>query len=790
MTKSATAQRPQLTPSNIPDDLKRCPQWLVWRYEQRDGKSTKVPYSTRNDRAKVNDPATWTDFESALDFCLSRGFDGVGFVLTAEDNFFAVDLDHVINRETGEAEAWALDLVSQLDTYTEITPSGTGLRFFGRGQLPPGGRNKRLPNGQGIEVYDSGKYLTVTGAHYAGTSTAVEERGEQIAAAHRKYFAPRKEPRAAAAPPPEPLNLDDAALIEKAQRAKNGADFCALWNGDTSRHNDDHSRADAALCAYLAFWTQHDTARMDTLFRQSGLCRPKWDEPHAADGSTYGQMTIARAVQNCSKVYEPPKKGHPTGAQHRPAPDDATNEDAGRPEPGDFALDEIGNGQRFAAQHSDSLRFCKPWEEWVVHDDGRWQTDAHGEAERRAKATARQMAADAAREDDDDKRARRLKHALTLTKRANRETMLKDAASEPGMMVTPEQFDCDLQALNTANGILNLETGDFGAHDPARLLTLQSPVLYDSQAACSTWLRCLARWIPDQATRDFIQEAFGVTLSGKVYEEFFVFLFGDGDNGKSTFLRILERLLGTYWHKTQAETLMKARDTRDANAPAPELLALKGARLVTAHEMDSKHEFNAALIKDLTGRDAITARGMYEKRLVTFEPQFTLWMFGNSKPQIKDTSGGMWRRVRLIDFGPPIPADERDPQLGEKLDAELPGILNWALEGLQRVHERGLVVPEAVKAATSEYRNEQDPVAQFIEARCVTGKQHTTTAGELWGAWCAWCRANGEREGTQKGLGAELRRRGYTPFSNHPRRWQGFTIATPEHTEATQEPAE
>jgi putative DNA primase/helicase len=417
-------------------------------------------------------------------------------------------------------------------------------------------------------------------------------------------------------------------------------------------------------------------------------------------------------------------------------------------------------------------------EQWQAYKAGRWQPDEHGEAERRAKITGRDVAAEAAGKPNDDRRARLLKHALTLTKRATRETMLKDAASEPRMTVTPEDFDNDLNLFNVANGTLDLKTLKFHTHNPTDLLTRQSPVCFDSNAKCPTWRKCMERWIPDEETRKHLQDLAGASLSGVVFDEFFVFLYGDGDNGKSTFLRVLEWLLGTYGHKTQAETIMQAKDKRKSEAPSPELLALKGARLVTVHEIDNKHTLNAALIKDLTGRDRITARGLFEKRPTTFDPQFTLWMFGNGKPKIEDTSGGMWRRPRLIPFGQPIPTNERDPLLGDKLRAELPGILNWALEGLKRVHERGLPVPEAVTRAVAEYRAEQDALASFIAERCITGAQCTATANELWETWKSWCAQNGEREGTQRAFGIELKKQ--SRFEAYPgnkgRSWRGIGL--------------
>ncbi len=429
--------------------------------------------------------------------------------------------------------------------------------------------------------------------------------------------------------------------------------------------------------------------------------------------------------------------------------------------PSEFPLNDIGNGKRFAKEHRESLRFCSTSENWSFFESGIWKEDAHGEAEKRAKRTAEGFIGEAQRETDDDKRGRLLKHAATLTRRKARETMLKDAMSEMGMTATLEEFDVNLDLLNCVNGTLNLKTRDFWPHNPQNLLTRQSPVVYDAEATCPLWLRCVERWMSDLETRKFIQEVMGVTLSGRVYEELFVFLYGAGDNGKSKFLGILEYILGSYFHKTKAETIMQSRQRRNSNAPSQEILELKGARLVTTHEIDEKQEINTALIKDLTGRDSITARGMYAKRETTFLPQYTLWMFGNGKPLINDSSGGMWRRPKLINFGPPIPLNERDPQLSQKLQGESAGILNWMLEGLARVEARGgkIETPKAIADATNSYRQSQDPFATFLEEICHVGPEYSAAASEIFEAWRDWCKANGYDAGNQHTLGTALGRR-------------------------------
>ncbi len=424
----------------------------------------------------------------------------------------------------------------------------------------------------------------------------------------------------------------------------------------------------------------------------------------------------------------------------------------------DFDLDDIGNGERFAAEHSADLRFCSARECWLVYKAGVWKVDDQKTAEARAKQTARRAWADARTEKDEEKRMKLSKHAMQLAGSDKRSTMLRDASSEPNIVVSPSQFDTSPDVFNCANGVLDLNTFEFREHSERDLSTLQSPAKFDPAARCPLWEKSLRMWQPDEQVQDYLQRSTGLTMSGTLYDEYFNFLFGQGENGKSRFLGALELLMGSYFHKTPAETLMAARDARQAEAPQPAVLMLKGARLVSSHEIDETHRFNAALIKDLTGRDAITARGIREKRSVTFDPQFSLWLYGNGKPLITDTSDGMWRRVRLIEFAHRVRDEERDPLLGEKFKAELSGILNWALEGLKRARANGLPVPDSIKAATESYREEQDPLRAFIHERCELGGAYTVTNAELWKEWKGWAEENGEHVRSAKFITQNLKR--------------------------------
>lgn len=278
---------------DVPEALKSTPRWVCWRAEHRPGGETKIPYRPGGGRASVTDPSTWSSFGAALAAYRRGGFTGVGFVLTEGDDIAGVDLDHCREAETGAIAEWAQEIVDALDSYAEISPSGTGIRVFVRATLPPGGRRREK-----FEMYDSGRYLTVTGRRLPGTAATIEERSDAIARLHARIFGHTRVVTMQSA-------SDDDALIRRAKAAANGAKFSKLWEGDTIGYSS-QSEADLALCSLLAFWTDGDTARADRLFRRSGLMRAKWDERHGSE--TYGAMTIARAMQSAQLTQS--RNGH------------------------------------------------------------------------------------------------------------------------------------------------------------------------------------------------------------------------------------------------------------------------------------------------------------------------------------------------------------------------------------------------------------------------------------------------------------------------------------------------
>jgi len=427
---------------------------------------------------------------------------------------------------------------------------------------------------------------------------------------------------------------------------------------------------------------------------------------------------------------------------------------------GAFRLDDIGNAERFVAQHGDDIRYDHSTGHWYIWTGTHWQQDDDGAIRRRAKATARGIYDEtvaAAHRGDDDGAAALSKWARTSAAESRLSAMLKLAQSELPVAITHDRFNRHDLLLNCLNGTLDLATGQLRAHDRGDLLTYVLPVDYDPAAVCPTWDGFIARITGgDAALGAFLARAVGYSLSGATAEQCLFFLYGRGANGKSTFIETVIALLGDLGHKARAQALM----VEERGGVPNEIAALAGRRLVVASELADGGRLNEGLVKDLTGGDTMSARFLYGEPF-TFKPAFKLWLYGNHKPVIVGTDDGIWRRVRLIPFTIQIPEAERDAALPAKLRAELPGILAWAVRGWRDYRRDGLGAPAAVTQATADYRAESDTLGQFIVECCHVADGATARGGELYATYTAWAEQNGLRPLSNKRVGSSLRERGY-----------------------------
>ena len=291
------------------------------------------------------------------------------------------------------------------------------------------------------------------------------------------------------------------------------------------------------------------------------------------------------------------------------------------------------------------------------------------------------------------------------------------------------KFDSDPMKLNLANGIYDLNDNVLEEHSHKHLCLKQSKVAFEKGTTAERWIDFVNTiFNGDQELIRFVRQAIGFSLSGLSDLQALIFCYGSGANGKSTFFGVLRQVLGDYYQGIQVETLL-AKNFQSSSEHY-ELARVKGARIVVSDEVPEGRKLNESLVKNLTGGDQIHARNPYEKPF-SFDPTHTLWMYGNHKPVISGMDHGIWRRIYLVPFTIKIPDDQIRPQeeLWEEFRRENSGILEWALEGWEDYQSNGLVLPQAVRQATSEYKSESDTLETFIKENCIKNSEfkiHTT----------------------------------------------------------------
>lgn len=461
--------------------------------------------------------------------------------------------------------------------------------------------------------------------------------------------------------------------------------------------------------------------------------------------------------------------------------------------------DDMADGRRFAYVNGDRAAYCPEQEADYAYRLGCWERRKgawglfaqHTAIATKAAAMAMpgklpsELSNDAT---DDEKAAAKPKgaavaHAIKLHNRYKLSVMQELA--RPLLSIEVSQFDADPWLFNAANGTLDLRSGQLREHRHSDYLTHQSPIHIDLEADAPIWRAFIERITGgDAELADYLQRIAGLILTGITTEQYLFLIYGDGQNGKSTYVETLAKLLGDYWLKLPTSALMVKRGESIPN----DIARLPGRRMVVANEVAAGKRLDEATVKDLTGDDTITARFMRQE-FFDFQPTHKLFLYGNYRPVIRGTDLGIWRRVKLIPFTQTISEAERDLDLKAKLATELPGILNWAIEGCMRWQRDGLHEPQAVKDATKEYRDEMDVIGQFLEECTELHKSKKAKSADLYAAYQHWAEKNGEYAGSSKLFGGELTKRGLVNFkSTGNKYWKGVSLNATGKRYQTNEP--
>lgn len=418
-------------------------------------------------------------------------------------------------------------------------------------------------------------------------------------------------------------------------------------------------------------------------------------------------------------------------------------------------LTDFGNSERIVDQANYYIRYCHQFTSWYIYtsSEGRWKRDEVGFINRVGKDTIRRIHVEASRAPTTDSMKALSSWAYKCECRAALNNMVSLAQNSKRIVVKPDELDCDDYLFNLRNGTYNLKTLQLDEHNRTNFITRLADYEYDERAQCPMFKKYLNRIFRSRSDKDdmiaFLQRAVGYTLTGATGEQCLFLLYGSGANGKSVFLDVLNALLGEYGTVTQSKTF-----TTERGEISNDIAALAGKRMVYASENSSDTHLDESIIKQLTGGENISARFLHQE-FFTFKPRFKIWWAFNHPPAITDMTNSIWRRIKIVPFNEVLPESEWDKKLAEKLIAqELPGIFNWAIEGLKDYYRLGsLTPPKVIAEATQQYKEEQDILHEFIEDYCelpktdeLFGKAFEERAGDLFTAYKTWNTYNGDEK--------------------------------------------
>lgn len=730
---------------NFPKELTDLKQWTVWRKVTRNGKDTKIPVDPlTGELAKSNDPSTWRGFDEAfLAFRDNENIHGLGFFFTPP--YIGIDLDDIGDDLddffNGNYDNKVYEFYESFRSYAEVSPSGKGLHIISKGKIPGDRRRKG-----DVEIYQEGRFFTMTGNSLGKYTSINEANKDNFKKIYDKYLSDKViELKGNASFNRQhgiKHNLSDDDVIHKILSSKQADDFKNFMNNSWQEKYTSQSEADLAFANLLAFWCARDYSQMDSIFRQSSLYRPKWDEKRGK--ATYGESTLYKAINDTNNVFTP------TDKKELPKYDFQflnTKEPEKTKEHPPRSWDDTGNAQRFLDRYGDVAKYTFLRKTFYVYDGTVWKEDNEGLVFKLVDLVIEDMKNEPIYVSDptDEKLVEQMEKEWNKHLKSSRSNRSKKAMVEEikhNVSVLPESFDQNDMLLNTENGYLDLSSGEVLGHDKAKLFSKKAKVEYSDKAAPDAWLDFLKDIFDhDEEMIDFIQKAVGYSLTGSSKEQVMFVLLGSGRNGKSLFINTLATILGDYSTNMQAETLMVKRG--QGGSINNDVARLENARFVTSSEPNEGFIFDEGLVKQMTGDDKITARYLRQENF-EFEAKFKIWLATNHRPIVRGTDDGIWRRFVTIPFEVQIPEHKVDRDLKYKLLREAPAILDWALEGCLLWQKEGLELPEKIKQSNQQYRSEMDITDAFIEDCCEVGEGFEIGGGELYEKYKQWANANGQ----------------------------------------------
>ncbi len=751
----------------IAPELKAMDQWVGWKYVCKGGKWTKAPVDPFSGReVDVTKPAHWYSFDEAYRLASAQNGIGLGFVLHESDPYCGIDLDDCID-ENHVIHPAATDYVNRFRSYTEISPSRTGLKIWVLAKKPEGMPCKVNATlwGGAMEVYEKSRFFTVTGDALGGMPSVIADAQAVVDELATGLFAKSKPVQRSQSAPSGGFSGDDQALFEQMFASKHGADIKRLYDGDISKYNNDDSAADQALCNHLAWWTNRDAARMDRMFRGSKLMRDKWER------QGYREGTMGKAIESCPNGYDPSyRSGSKAFPPNPPTTRDQSatliNGDGSAPigwlKGGFDVVDghQLEIGQRHPVtgalilSESDTLptaesfitEFCQTDGTRTLHSYGgmfmSWATNHYFAVE---EGWMKNLLQPWLRTAMCMTRTGKRQEATLVPFKSNSHTInsavesIKTYAYLPGDTLSPSWLRGKFVRI-PATEILACQS--LNVHLPTRSIFEPTPDLFTQNALAfdfdpdaplpTRWLQFLDETLgDDQQSKDLLQEFMGYCLTGDTDQQKMLLIVGPRRSGKGTIGRVLKQLVGE--KNSCGPTVQGLGGSFGLQPLIGKSLAVFSDARFSGNCMSTVVE----VLLCLSGQDSLTINRKFLPS-ITVELPTKVVVLTNELPRFTDASGALASRFLLLRLKNSFLGCEQIDLTG-KLTAELPGILLWAIAGWQRLHARGrFVEPSSTAEEATMLEDMGSPIAAFVRARVERGVGFKVNIDDLFEGWKAW----------------------------------------------------
>ena len=711
---------------NIPQELKDEGLFCAWKLTAKG----KEPFNVLNNKhARSNDKSTFAPFATVLQNLHkyykfddeNKNIGGLG--LGIFNGFSAIDIDHCV--VDGRLTELAQDVIDYCQSYTEYSPSKTGIRIIFKTNTPHNKKTHYINNAKiGLEIYISeqtNKYVTLTGDVL--NPLTINEIDIQYVL--DKYMLKDNQMPSVT----KAFDINDYKQDKKLQK---------MWFS-RSRYCKDkqymelpiydlgESELDLALCNKLAFYLQNYEA-INSAFVSSPYFSSK-DNDHKNKWlvrQDYRENTIMAAINSVNK--------------HK-----SINE---------FTLTDTGNAHFFVKKYAEEIRYNVDNNMWMIYNGNYWQMDIYNNIKNYAELVIEEMKYKARAIEDADIAKAAQKNVRRALSTGGKQALLTESEHLDGIPITNGELDKQIYLFNTNSGIIDLERKKKMPHDASLMISKIAPyeVSYEKP---KLWLKFLNEiFEDDQDVIDYIQRVMGYAMTADMSERCMFVLIGDGMNGKSVFLDVMRNIFGSYATTSNINILLDKKSQNQANMG--DVARLNGMRCVITNEAELTDKLKESAIKTITsGNDNITARFLYGKEF-EFTPISKIFMSSNYKPRIMGTDLGIWSRIKMIMFHRTFDENTQDKHLKDKLMTEASEILGWAIAGNVEWQKQGLNEPEKFKSAKREYRSEMDIVQKWVDENCVIDENAREKAMDLFDNFSIYAQRNKEYQLTNTMFGRNL----------------------------------